>query len=428
MLNHSGIAESRLVFIAAICLGIMALIFQIFGGDVILAEPFHDGEFFASAVGLFSDSKYSLHPLAIHGAVDYIPALFAEYQWGAENYFLPTVVIYRVLSFLAAIFLVLVSYELSRNKSYQWLLLLAVATVSPILVGYKDLVLLISIYLFFKINYSDINRSSNIFLQILFGAVVAFGMFWSYDRGIAGALSLGAAVSILLFWNRWHAISLLSFVAVFLILGLFFEVFSFGNYLSDIYILMKTSSQWSYGWQQWPVVLTIFAIILNLTTISLLVVDHLNSELASERLPIVVLFVLLSIFMLKMGINRADVGHIHFTCWIPTLILLYLYEKYDFIRMMIGFLIGAVIISTFGLTIIAWSYEFFSIAAILIFAFLIIKSENSNRVAMVLSGFLIAGYLGMALYQGVRGFSGGQYSWIKSLFFHQATVYRRQMV
>jgi hypothetical protein len=415
MPNHSNNIESKSGFIMFIIFGMLALIFPIFKGDVILVDPFHYGEFFAATVSLFPDVKYSLHSLTIHGALDFIPALLSERQWGSENYFLPTFAIYKVLDFIAATFLILIAYKLTNNKSHQWLLLLAVAAVAPLLVGYRDLILLTSIYLFFQISECDVKRSGSFFLQIFFGAIVAFGMFWSYDRGIAGVLSLGAAVFVLLLKNRWYAISLLSFVVTVAGLSQFFRVFSIENYFNDIFILMQTSGQWSYGWSRWPVVLTAFVIIFNIIVISLLVVGSLNSKSLTEKLPLVVVFGFLSIFMLKMGINRADLSHIYFGFWIPMLVLLYIHEKTAYTKVGVGILISTFFIVAIALTIYFRSYGLAIVAGLLVFTVLRSKSESINKFTRILFGFLIAGCFVLISYNGVKNFSSGKYAWIKSL-------------
>jgi len=415
VLNHSKTIESRLFFIAVIFIGILALVFPIFRGDVILVDSFHYGEFFAATVGMFVDVNLPFHPLTIHGALDFIPGLFAEHMWGAENYFLPTFAIYKILNFFASISLVLIAYELTKYKKHQWLLLLAVSVVAPLFVGYRDLILLISIYIFLKINDRDIGRDLSIFLQIFFGIVVAFGIFWSYDRGIAGALSLGAAVLVLLFRSRWYAISLVTFIATVVGLGLLFKVFSVENYASDIYTLMQTSGQWSYGWKRWPVVLTIFAVFFNLTAILLLISESIKSKSLIERLPIIVCFGFLSIFMLKMGANRADLGHIYFSCWIPMLTILFLYEKTTPTNIQVGLFIVSILIVAIALTILLRSFGLAMVAGILVFAVLRLKSESFNKFSIACFAFLIVGCFGLITYVGVKGFADGQYTWIKSL-------------
>ena len=418
MQNHSyknDKNESKTISMVAIVFGLLTLILPIFRGDVILVDPFHYGEFFAAAVGLFSDVNYLFHPLTIHGALDFIPALFAEYHWGSDNYFLPTFAVYKVLNFLAAIFLISIAYQLSKYKSHQWLLLLAVAAAAPLLVGYRDLILLISIFLFFQISASDIKHGRGIFIQILFGAIVAFGMFWSYDRGIAGAISLGAAILVLQFRSRWYAISLVSFLATVAVLSLSFNVFSIQNYLNDIFVLMETSGQWSYGWQRGPVVLTVFTIIFNATTISLLIYENLKSKSLIENLHVVLCFGFLSIFMLKMGINRADLGHVYFSFWIPMLTILYLYEGNIKIKTGVVIFIGAMFAAAMALSIYFKSFGLGLILGILIFTVTRLGNNYLNKLKTICLGLLIASCFGLILYSGLKAFSNGEYTWIKSM-------------
>jgi len=413
--NRSIRIESRVILIASIFVGILVLILSIFRGDAILVDPFHHGEFFAATVGFFPDANPPFHPLTIHGALDFIPGLFAEYIWGAENYFLPTLAIYKVLNFFAAIFLILIAYDLTRYKNHQWLLLLSVTVAAPLFVGYRDLILLISLYIFLKINDHDTRRNPSVFLKIFFGIIVAFGMFWSYDRGIAGAFSLGAAFLVLLFRSRQYAISLVAFVTTVVGLGQVFKFFSIENYISDIYTLIQTSGEWSYGWKRSPVVLTSFAVIFNVTAISLLIIESFKSKSLTEKLPIIICFGFLSIFMLKMGINRADLPHIYFSCWIPMLILLFLYEKITDVKMQVAILVSAILILSMVLTILLRSYGLAIVTGILAFTVLKFKNEFLNKYSIACFGLLVVSCLGLISYMGLKSISGGQYTWIKSL-------------
>lgn len=415
MPKHSNKIQSKVGLIVVIAVGILALILPIIRGGVVLFDPFHCGEFFAATVGLFSDSNYSSHSITIHGSLDFIPALIAERQWGGNNYFLPTVAIYKFLNLLAAIFLMSIAYQLTKYKSHQWLLLLAVAAAAPLLVGYRDLILLVSIYLFIRIRDCDAGRGLSIFLKIIFGAIVAFGMFWSYDRGIAGALSLGAAVLALLFRNRWYAISLVSFVATVAGLGLFFKVFSIHGYLNNVFILMETSGQWSYGWKRGPVVLTLFAIIYNIASIFLLIRESLQSKSLTEKLPIVLCFIFLSIFMLKIGINRADLEHIYFSLWVPMLVILSLHERNISIKITAGVFIGVILTATIALSISSKSYGLALVVGVFFFSVTRITNENINKFSRTFFALLIVACFSSILYTGVKSFSNGQYAWIKSI-------------
>jgi hypothetical protein len=414
-MSHSIKIESREFSIVAIFVGLVASAFPIFRGNLILDDSFHYGEFFAATIGLFPDAANSFLPLTIHGALDFIPALIAEHQWGGDSYFLPTFAIYKALHFLAATFIVLIAYELTKTKPYQWLLLLAVAAAAPLLVGYRDLVLLISIYLFFQINKDNLGLGARLLLQTLFGAMVAFGIFWSYDRGIAGSLSLGAAVSALLLKNRWHALSLMTFIATIACLSLSFRAFSAQNYWDDLSTLMATSGQWSYGWIEMPVVLTVFAGVINIMAISLLVANGTGSAYLASKLPVLLLFSCLSIIMLKIGINRADIQHIYWTLWAPMLISLYLYGEQIAINMMARIFLVVILFAAVALTLALTSYGLVLVASILVFTTISIEYTDVGKLGSMGFGLVVVGCLGLVSYIGVTGVTNGQYTWIKNI-------------
>jgi hypothetical protein len=415
MLNHSKAIKSKLFLIGGVFLGISALVFPIFQGHLILVDPFHYGEFFAATTGLFPDSNIPFYPLTIHGALDFIPGILAENYWGANHYFLPTFGIYKFLSFFASVFLVLNAYELTRGKAHQGLLLIAVSAVAPLFVGYRDVVLLISLYIFFKLIDVKARRDLEIIKQITFGSIVAFGIFWSFDRGIAGAVSFGSAVLVLLVRSRLYFFSILSFFSVIVSLGLIFEIFSFENYFRNLFFLIKTSSQWSYGWRKGPVFLTLLAIVLNLAVIYILVRESSKAKLLTERFPIVLCFALLSLFMLKMGINRADIQHIYFSCWIPVLVLFFLYEKEFTIREIDIFLYG-ILICTVILMILFKSSGLAMVAGIFLLTVFRPKGEFLKKFTIRSFVFLIVVCLGFPVYVSVKAFSGGHYNWVKSFY------------
>lgn len=412
MLNNLKKKELKSVHSLVIIMATFSVALPIFEGDLILSDRFHHGEFFAGAVALFSDIGSSFIPLTIHGALDYIPALIAEYYWGANNYFLPTLAIYKALSLFSAILYILIAYDLTKNKDFQWVMILAAAVAAPYLVNYRDLFLLISIYLFIRLVFSAAKRDPSIPLQIIFGAMVAFGMFWSYDRGIAGALSLGAGIMFLLFRNSLYAISLASFLAAagWLILG--FEVFSIKHYFDNISILMQTSSQWSYGWTKGTVMLTVFSVALNIVSILLLIGQSFAPESTAEIKSSIISLGLLSIFMLKIGVNRADILHIYFACWVPILILFFLDKRKNIV------IAVSIIIIAASAVIIAILYK--SLALIIVAAVLIFKHSRSEKEFFSKYvewgfGLLIATSLVFVLYSGAKSLIGGQYIWIKSL-------------
>lgn len=118
MSNHSIPHGNRCfgIILGIGCLLVVSLArMKMTGG--ILHDPFHHGEYFASLATLLS-SQYTLVPLTIHGALDYIPGLIAFHTFGHENYFFPTWLIYSLLNVAAAILLYLLAENLSKDRPH----------------------------------------------------------------------------------------------------------------------------------------------------------------------------------------------------------------------------------------------------------------------------------------------------------------------
>ena len=411
-MNHLIKHQTNLSVIVVIFFGLLAICFSIFRGNVILDDPFHHGEFFAATVGLLENDNHSFQPLTIHGALDFVPALIAQYYWGDNNYFLPTFAIYKALHFLAAFLLILIAYRLTRSKPYQELVILAVVAASPLLVGSRDLFLLFSLYLFLQFNDRDIKSSVGIFLQILFGFTVAFGLFWSYDRGIAGSLSLGIATLVLLYRNYWYVVSLISFFVTVGILSWAFEVFSIKNYLSSIFSLMELTESWSFDWNVITILITIFTSTINFcAVISLIYCDKKYKSLI-RNLPLILCLSSLSIFMLKIGINRADATHIYWTLWMPMLIGLHIYGKEIFTKLVINILYISILFVAILLTILLKAYGLALVAGIIAFTNLIFKYEKIENYIILLFGSLVFVCYGVISYNGIYGIINEKYKWI----------------
>lgn len=290
-------------------------------GTLVLSDPFHQGEYFASAVIFFTKQIVKFTPLTIHGALDFIPALIAKSIWRPDSYFLPTYFLYKVINITSALLLLAISIDLTKGEKYCSVVVLSIAIAAPQLVGYRDLVLLISFYLFLKINNKSIETATEKILLIAFGVVTALGLFWSFDRGIAGVVSFGIATLFMASRNKKHIIAVLTFLATVIIVGIFSQTFSFGNYIENIKVLLATSSQWSYGWQRGPVINSLFAIIFNLAIIGFVMIACYRNKSLSSRLHELIILTFLSIFMLKIGINRADWSHVYWCLWAPTLMV-----------------------------------------------------------------------------------------------------------
>jgi hypothetical protein len=396
-----------------VMVGVFLQIIQIFRGNSILHDSFHYGEFFASATSIFNDSTLNFHPLIIHGALDFLPALAAKRIFGPESYFLPTYAIYKILNFIAAAYLVLIAYQLTKYKNNQFFLITLTFIAAPFLVGYRDLFLLIALHLFLCILDARFRANQSILLHILFGFIVGLGLFWSYDRGIAGAISLGMATISLLPNHRQPIISLASFVGIVFGMGLFFDAFSFESYLSNIFTLMQTSGKWSYGLQRVPALLTLFVSILNFYLLFILLNESFKAVKFSNSLPILICLGLLSLFMLKIGVNRADLQHIYMSLLIPLLISLYLHDKATSVSRLSTLFIFFSFSLGLLLTIFAKSYPSLIVSTVTVFTLTKYRNEILKKFTKALSGLLIfvcLGFIAAAFFK-----SDGQYNWLKSL-------------
>lgn len=414
MPSHSNEQKVLLTAIAFV-VGIAALITQIFHGDSILVDPFHYGEYFAAATAIFKDTSVKFHPLTIHGALDYLPAILTEATFGAENYFLPTFAVYKILSFIAAIYLALITYKLTKEKSNQFFLLLATFLAGPFLVGYRDLFLLISVHLFLYVLDAHSKGERKLLLHIIFGFMVGFGLFWSYDRGIAGAVSLGIPTIALLLTNRKPAIALATFGLTVIMMGLFFDFSSPRNYLADVLILLETSGKWSYGLKALPVFLTLFAVAFNFFMLYIMIKDRLKSEKFSNEFPLLIFFGLIGLFMLKIGVNRADLGHVHMSLWIPLLISFYLYEKSAFVTRKDIFY--SYILLGLASVITLYFKSFAALIACGISAYALLNAQNTAllRYRNPFLAFLTIICLGLTSLIFMQSRSDGRYSWISTL-------------
>lgn len=415
MRNYLNIVDSRIGLYLAICVGILLLILNIFKGNSVLVDPFHHGEYFASAVSLSSSIGMTFQPLTIHGSLDYLPSIFSEFVWGSENYFLPTYAVYKFLSLIATGLLLVIVYDLTKFQTNQILLLVAATLAAPFLVSYRDLFLILSFYFFLKtINTNSNGKPCNLLL-IFFGTTLAFGMFWSFDRGIAGAISLGSAIFLMMFRNPRYAISLISFAASIFILSVSFKAFAIESYINNIVILIQNSGEWNYGWNSNTILLSSFAVLLNLLTVFILCFCATRSKNFTTQISVAVAIGFLSIFMLKIGINRADLFHVYMSCWFPMLAAFFAYSKLDYIPIEIAVLAVAVFIFSVVLAI------YFKSPALSIppgiFAFVTIKlhSDKFKNFALTAFGILVFGITALLLFVSFNNFNLGDFEWIKLL-------------
>jgi hypothetical protein len=294
-------------------------------------DPFHFGEAFAASMGYVlspQTSQYSQY--TIHGAWDILPTLISLATFGKNHFIFPTRVIINLCNLLSCFILITISWKLispnSGKKLEKFIFILIIAFYSPQFVGIRDLFLLVSIFLFLECLKSQ-KSIYRFMLEGLLGLSLAFGMFWSFDRGIVGIVSLG--VSILYCLPRDQRFVLTAFCGVLSVVILQFnDLFSIKLYLENFKFLSSTSYMWSYGFNKtigFSIIATSFnmSALVYLVVYSNLLVSNSNRPIASNKVDQIVLIVsisTLSLLMLRIGINRADFGHIAFSLWVPYLI------------------------------------------------------------------------------------------------------------
>ncbi|MFC6477948.1 hypothetical protein ACFQDN_17650 [Pseudomonas asuensis] len=255
-----------------------------------------------------------------------LPAWAATYLSGLNNNFLYTQVAYALCNLGAALlFYLIASLFVQRSGKYELLTLIAVAVVSSQLVGYRDLCLLLSIYLFLLCLRA--NRSSDFFIRAtLLGVAAAFNMFWSYDRGITGFGAVGLGVFLASFYDRRFIYAMVIFIGTFLVLSLMTEVFSLSDYLRNFDFLLSTSSQWTYHSPRFiiqsalltiPTVLAYYALFKALP----------KPFRFSPAFAVIGLLAVLMLVLYKVATNRADFIHVPMGMWAPLLSFLFSYDQ-----------------------------------------------------------------------------------------------------
>ncbi|NMG65953.1 hypothetical protein GPA19_13460 [Azoarcus indigens] len=289
--------------------------FSLNGGLFAFSDPFHQGEHFAFAQSL-GNSTQAVDALSIHGALDFIPSLIGAQLWGSDHHFIPSYAIYALLGTLAALLLFLVpgaAGDAARRRAS----LFALALIGGLAVGYRDFFLLISLGAFYGLLTAELRPGWRTALQLLFGLSTAFGLYWSFDRGIAAVVSLGTATLYLAWTDRRFVLPLLSFAAGLVILACLHDVFSPRAFIENVMVLVQTSAQWRYNPSEKTATLTAFALFINLLALGLFWGSHLKGRTLRLHAAEAIALTLLAILFLKIGTNRVDLQHIHSALWVP---------------------------------------------------------------------------------------------------------------
>lgn len=387
-----------------------------FRTSLLLDDPFHYGEYFASIIKYLEAKSLEDLPFTIHGALDFFPAYFIKDILMIENHFVYTKLVFQILNFISSFLLIFIANILLKSDENKFLMLFTVALIAPTIVGYRDLFLLISVLLFLLTINQKINYRNRILLEILFGVSVGLGLFWSFDRGIATTVSLGVAILYLIYKEKIHIVSLLSFMLTIGYISILTDLFPIEYYYENVKFLMETSSNWSYDLRLKTVTLIIFALALNILTISVFVYHTIKIDTFSNKnLSLLLAFSVFSIFMIKMGINRADIGHISFTLLFPLLMLVFISNNRFEVSKKIKIIFVLFMLFSFLLSL---KFLFYPFALISTLAAFIISSKSFNNKYFNMKNMLIGSIIISAVFvllASYKAYSNNKYNWIELL-------------
>jgi len=384
---------------------------------VVFNDPFHHGEYVATLPSVLAGKMDFFN---IHGALDWIPAWLSHYFVGPDKYFLPTMFIYDLLSVVAGLFLYLLVVQHTNLRSkFSLMILFASATLVSYLVGYRDLFLLVAIWLYFYQQNSMHPLAKTYLVNIALGIVVAINMAWSFDRGIAGIAGVLLPCLLLSFSQRRFILTICSFsITIFALTQA--GILSLTNYYENFLFLLNTSSQWSYGLSAEPVYLTVVVFLPTAAAIYILgkKLYRLMNTNRQESINLLVLLIL-NLLMFKIGTNRADAGHVVMAMWMPMLSFLYLSKDCQSEESTVISHPFVIALSTLAVFLYSASYPLFILLAIPPLTYVIGIKKHGNPMRLTGSNnlFLVLVVI-IVLVECVKvnlHYIKGEYSWMSSL-------------
>lgn len=395
--------------VLALLVGVLANNFRL--GLGVLTDPFHQGEYFAALISLEQNISGHL-PLTIHGALDYLPGRLAAGLFGQPRYFLPTSLIYQLLNLTAAGLFLWVAYTLLKGRPLAAVALVVAAIIAPEVVDYRDTILMLSIGLYFRVQQAG-SPTRRLCLEVALGVAVAVGLVWSYDRGIAAAVSLGLPCLIHCFRDKTYLLSLSVFAALILVGGLISPLLTLSYYIENVSFLMQTSAQWRYGFHREPVLLTGILALFTVPALAWLGWAVWRQKPSPEQATNALLAFLITAFVFKINTNRADVAHIFMGLWAPLLVAALCHANGWHTQLprlalpVLAGMVGSMILMALWFDVpAAWA-----LAALIP---LVIVPKQAPAMRWALWAVLLYP-LGWSGYQVLQGARTGQYAWVQRL-------------
>lgn len=227
-----------------------------------IVDGFHEGEYLDNIhnIKMYYAGEIGF-PLLIHGAMDYVPALVADFL-GGGNY---TVIFTRLINLLvvAACWIIWLDFfRLAAKKNdnnffwaffffFVFIFLTLPSGNTPILkqqafLGTRDIFLLLSIWcaVVYSSSHQVFKASAFLFFCGFFAGV---SVFWSYDRGLIGIIFVAVLVLFNIYRRRFSYSAVLSFgVACAILIGSLCGLFgsAYDNLGNIHYWVKNTGDVW----------------------------------------------------------------------------------------------------------------------------------------------------------------------------------------
>ena len=303
---------------------IYSLIPRLLGVELPIGDSFHVGEWFAAATTLWNDPTSS--PLTIHGGWDFIPAILMRWLMGGDNYFYPTIYLAQAIipAIAAAILLLLLTRILKDKITWSTIIFLSVAALAaPTLVGIRDLFLIATCWILYEFVTHKQSMGCNRLVALLV-ASSSLGVVWSFDRGIAGLVTVLTTLLSAAFLQKKAFYLKISGLVLVGVIFVVLAVQSTGiiDYSYNVFFLVKTSTQWRPPLSFDLIRTSLLGIIFVASTIAA-TINAKSAENSGYFYPYWLGIGACSLTMLRVGLNRPDMEHILFAMWPPLILTAY---------------------------------------------------------------------------------------------------------
>lgn len=391
-------------------------------GDAQLSDHFHYGEWFAAFSSLKDSSDFV--PLAIHGAVDWLPALLAINLTDANSFMHLTHLIYLLLDLASCLLLWLILREFYNSA----IALSSAALLIPFLIGsditgFREFSLLLLIYIYLIVSHAKNKNNKYVMVGVIaIGLVGVFNFFYTNNRGIVGTLLVG----IVMFVHAFHDRRYLTAIAIILLgiigAGYFSPVFSLSAHFGNIAVFSKTSYQWSLGTRFEHLLLSAYLAIMLISSYALILREVMRNGIITSNLnnlALSILLAVLSLFYFQYGTYRADTWHVKIGL-VAFLINLYVWlglRRDNSIKFGdVNSLILMFFIYMAALTVY-YGGPFFLLVPIVILNAISFSPRYDRYIKKTAfcGIFLVLVYL---VANGIRGYNKGEFDWIRSVAYN----------